>query len=161
MKLVKIIKGLSKGTNYLTMIAIVILMLLTVAEVLLRTTINQPILGVTELSEMMMAVLLLGMAWCALEGKNIKVDVVMDKFPLFIQRVVDTLTLLASLVICAIIAWRGYSASLFSKQFGVTYSLLKVPQFPFYWVLAFSFIVLCLAILVLMIETIAEKGEKK
>ena len=56
---IKIAKVLSDICRYIVEVAIVVIMLLTVADVLLRLIIKHPIMGVSEYSQMLMAIILL------------------------------------------------------------------------------------------------------
>jgi len=153
---VKIINLVSRVAGYVATVVLIALMLLTVSDVFLRYVFANPITGTTELTEMMMVCLLLALAWCAVEGRHIKVGIVMDRFSPRVQAIVDSITLLAGLGVYIILVWQGFLASLYAWDFDVKSSMLDVPTFPVYWLLVLSFAMLCIAMVTLLIQRIAE-----
>ena len=152
----KIINLVSRVAGYVATVVLIALMLLTVSDVFLRYVFANPITGTTELTEMMMVCLLLALAWCAVEGRHIKVGIVMDRFSPRVQAIVDSITLLAGLGVYIILVWQGFLASLYAWDFDVKSSMLDVPTFPVYWLLVLSFAMLCIAMVTLLIQRIAE-----
>ena len=121
--------------NYVAMGLLLILMMLTVSDVFMRFTFNNPITGTAELAALIMVCLVLGVAWCASRGGHISVDLVMNRFSPRVQAVVDTVTLLAGLVIGIIITWQAVMQSLWELE--VRYlagHTLAWPSFPFWWI---------------------------
>lgn len=157
----KIITRLSRVLNIAAACAMAVMMLLTVSDVFLRYFFNRPIIGVTELTELLMVCVgFLGLAWCATKGQHLKVDLVMSRFPARVQTNVDSITLFAGLCVCVFITWQSFLESMTSLRFHSTSSLLKVPDYPFYFVLTLGFAILCLAIAIELIQNIA-KGFKR
>lgn len=145
----KIINSLSRWVGYAATFCLGLMMLLTVADVFLRFFFNSPISGTTELTQLfMVAVVFPALAWCGVTGGHIKVDLIVGRFRPRIQAIIDIITLLLSLFIFTIITWRSF---LESMQMTKTSSLLGIPIAPFYYTLTFSFGLLCLVIITLII----------
>ena len=120
------------------------MMLLTVADVVLRWIFNAPIIGTTEITESMMAcIAFFAMAWCAAEKSHLKVDLVVDRFPARVQGVFDTLTTLAGLCLVALFAWRSFLEGMAVQELNLISSLIKIPAYPFYYVIAAGCALLC------------------
>jgi TRAP-type C4-dicarboxylate transport system permease small subunit len=100
------------------------------------------------------------MAWVAIEGGHVKVDLVVHYFPPRIQAVVDSVTHFFLLAICILIAWRSFLEVPVAREFGVHSQFFKVPTYPFYLVQAFSFAILFLVVLLQFIRKLhrAVKG---
>ncbi|MFC1946261.1 TRAP transporter small permease subunit [Chloroflexota bacterium] len=147
---------LGRATGYLAMAFIVVLMLLTVSDVFMRYVFTNPITGTQELTEMILAMLLISVAWCALERRHVMVDIVMKRFSPKVQGIVEVITLLASLAIFAVLAWRGLEHSFYVHSFNVSTEYLDLPVHPFYWVMVAGFAMLCLTIINLIIRKIME-----
>ncbi|MEW6666182.1 MAG: TRAP transporter small permease [Thermodesulfobacteriota bacterium] len=149
----KVIRSLSRIMNSVACGVLVLMMLLTVSDVLLRSLLRRPILGTTELTENMMACLaFLALAWCAVERSHLKVDLVMMLFPPRVQAVVDSITSLAGLCLVGLITWRSFLEAGVVKELKIESSLLGIPAFPFYYVMAVGFAMLCLVMLMRWIE---------
>ena len=135
-----------------------LLMVLTVANVILRDLFNAPIKGTPELSEFMMVIVIfLALAWCAVTRKHVMVDLIVSRFPSRVQAIVDSITLFATLGIFVIITWQSFLESMAVYD---TTSLLRLPHAPFYWIMTVGLAVFCLSIAVLLIENIAEARKR-
>jgi TRAP-type C4-dicarboxylate transport system permease small subunit len=154
----KILDKLSRWMGYVSAAAILIMMLLVTANVCGRYFLNQPITGTPEIACLLMIVIVFpALAWAALEGKHIKVDFVMERFPKRVQVIVDNIMLLGALGIFAVITWRSFPAALHSRDVS---SLLSVPQAPFYWIMAVGWALFSISIVVLVVKKIAEAFKK-
>ncbi len=153
----KIIDSLSRILNVVACAVLVALILLTVSDVFLRYFFRSPILGTTELTENMMVCLaFLAMAWCAVQNGHLKVDLVMFRFPKKVQAVADVLTGFAGLCVVGLIAWRSVAEAVAIKDLGIVSSLLKIPAFPFYFVVALGSALLCLVMITQVIQNISK-----
>lgn len=133
-------------------------MLLTVANVFLRDVFNKPIRGTPELSEFMMVlVIFLALAWCAITRKHVRVELIVTRFSPRIQMILNSITLLLTLGIFVIITWQSVLESM--AVYDAT-SLLRIPHTPFYWVMTIGLGLFSLSILVLLIENITEARKK-
>jgi len=155
---VKTVYFLSRITGYLATGVLGLLMLLTVANVILRDFFNKPIMGTPELSEFMMVlVVFLALAWCAITRKHVKVELVVNRFSPRIQAIFNGITLLLTLGIFVIITWQSFLESMVVYD---TTSLLRIPHTPFYWIMTFGLGLFCLSILVLIIENTIEARKR-
>ena len=77
--MIKILNGTITAMGVLAGIVLLLLMMLTVGDVFLRYFFHSPILGTTELTEMMMiCICFLGLAYCAKEDAHLKVDILVQ-----------------------------------------------------------------------------------
>lgn len=133
-----------------------IMMMLTVVDVTLRYLFARPIHGGMELTEyLMVCVGTLGLAWCALQGAHIKVDLIVSKFPQRAQKVIDSINYFLVIFIAGIIASQTFMRSAVVRQLGVASSMLDIPQYPFVLVASFSYLLLFLASIMLLIHAIS------
>jgi TRAP-type C4-dicarboxylate transport system permease small subunit len=152
---VKIINSLSRVLNYVAMGLLLMLMMLTVADVFLRFAFNSPISGASEMAALIMVCLVLGVAWCAVKGGHVSIDMVISRFPPRVQAIVDSITLLIGLAISVIITWQGFLQSLWEirVKYLAGYTLTW-PTFPFWWIYLLGWAVLCLVMVTLVIQKI-------
>ena len=154
----KTFNKISRWLGYISAIAIAILMMIVVADVAGRYFFNSPIMGASELASFMMVIIVFPpLAWAALSGSHVRVDLLVARFSPRWQAIITAITLLLSLGVYFIITWQSVLESTASKQ--VT-SLLRLPQSPFYWLMTIFWALFCLSIVALLIENIikAVKG---
>jgi TRAP-type C4-dicarboxylate transport system permease small subunit len=133
------------------------MMVLIIADVVLRFIFNQTITGTAEIASLMLVCMVLGVSWCAIQGRHISVGFVMERFSPRVQAVVDSITMLAGLFICIIITWQGYKSSLYVlRSQEVASELLPLPVFPFHWIFVLGWAALCLVMVPLLIQKVIE-----
>jgi TRAP-type C4-dicarboxylate transport system permease small subunit len=141
---------LSKCGAYIATVFLGLMMLLTVADVFMRFFFNAPITGTTEITQLMMVIVVfLSLPWGGVTGSHVKVDLIVARFGRKTRAIFDLVTLLLSLFIFAIIAWRSLIESM---QIETTTSLIGVPLAPFYYILTLGFALLTLVVATLVIE---------
>lgn len=153
----KIIESVSHALNVLAIGILVAMMLLTVSDVGMRYALNKPISGSVELTKFMMVCLVcFGLAWCTVKGRHVKVELFLSRFSPRVQAVFDSINYLVGLGLYGLISWQTFSESFRVWEMNFVSGSLRVPLFPFYWVLAFGCAVLCLAIVTQMIQSAAK-----
>ena len=157
----KIIDFVARITGLVAAGVLILMMLLTVADVFLRATLSKPIIGTTEITEqMMVAVVFLGFGWCALQGKHVQVDLFVSHYSPRAQRVIDLIINLIGLVLVAVICWRTSVATLTVQQLGIICSYIGVPKYPFYALTAFGWVVLLIVMASLFFKNKKEGAER-
>jgi TRAP-type C4-dicarboxylate transport system permease small subunit len=152
------------GSRIMGIIAIGILMammLFTVLNVALRAFFDLPLPGDVELIELAMVCTgFLGLAWCAMKGKHIRVDLVVSFLPKRAQNIIDSFCYLAALGACIIIAWQSIQEGFANREIDRLSASLGIPIFPFYWITALGYGFLCLALFVLIMRSLKEAVKK-
>lgn len=111
------------------MVFVIPLMVLTTADVVGRSFFNKPVTGTFELSEYMLAVIiLLSAAYTQQIKGHVSVDFLTSRFNPKIQRTLQVLTTGLSLLIMTIVVWQGVILGL--EERAVT-DQLRIPKAPF------------------------------
>jgi len=152
------INGLSRFLGIIAIVILVAMMLFTVINVILRSFFNHPIPGDVELIEVaMVCTSFLGLAWCAIKERHIRVDLLVQFFPQKAQGIVELLGYIGALGASIIISWQSVNEGLANKEMNRLTASLGIPVYPFYFITAVGFGALSLALLVLIIRA-ARKG---
>jgi TRAP-type transport system small permease protein len=146
----RIVRLVTMGMNILGMLILVLMMLLTAADVLLRYFFNSPIMGSTEVTEYMMVCLVLGVPFCTLEGRAVSMTLVADRLPRRFQAFVDAFTNLIGFVAISFLSWQLYKEVVNSREIALSSQILNIPAAPFFGVLAFSMAMLAVSLLVVI-----------
>lgn len=148
----KIIHLISRISGFAATITLGLMMMLTVADVFLRYFFNAPITGTTEITQLMMVVVVfLALAWCASNNAHVRVDLLVSRFRPRTRAIFDSITLIATLFIYFIITWRSWIESTHTDT---TTSLVGIPLAPFHYILTFGFGLLTLVIVTLIIDSV-------
>jgi TRAP-type C4-dicarboxylate transport system permease small subunit len=125
------------------------MMVLTIADVVLRKTISRSILGTVELSEFMMVILVFfGLAQTEITNGHVKVDLVMRRFGDRVQGVVDAITQFICFLLFGAATWATlvYSSAMRASK-EVTQDLW-IPKYPFIYVVAVGWALLGLVLFI-------------
>jgi TRAP-type C4-dicarboxylate transport system permease small subunit len=141
----KVVQKASYGACFVGMFLAIPLMLLTVGDVMGRSFFNKPIPGTFELSEYMLAVIvLLGAAYTQQVKGHVGVDFLTSRYSAKTQAVLQAVTTLAGLLIVAILVWQGFLEGIHEKAVS---DQLRVPQWPFKLLVAVGGLLLWLELL--------------
>lgn len=132
--------------------AIIALMLVTVADVVLRHTVNVSIMGVTEFSQILMAVIMLATGATAMQDGHIKVDIVMNHCPKAVQYICAAITCALSAFISALISIRSFVETGRAFTEHQTYISLGIVKWPFYLIYAAALAILAFAAAALIVK---------
>jgi TRAP-type transport system small permease protein len=144
--------------GYIGTFFIGIMTLLTVADVCGRYFFNQPLGGVTEVSGLLLVIVVtMGFAWNAIEGKHVSVDILMMHMPKKFQFIMNTTFLFVIFFIFGIITWRTIIEATEADQVS---SLLRIPLTPFMWLLVVGLVMFCVATLTVAINNLVNEVKK-
>lgn len=157
----KVIRAICRFFVWLTMFFIAALMLMMVAEVIMRTFFNSSILGATEWAALLLLFDLTAMGAAVLSNRMIKVNMLTQRFPKKVQVTLDIILLFLCFVAIGFTAWRQFMYAMSSMNNGVRYSTIGLPQWPFIALFALSYGVGAITALCVMIRKIvsAAKGQ--
>ena len=137
---------------------LIIIMLLTTLDVIMRFFFNAPITGSSEITQRFIIVAgFLGIGWCALNNQHIKVDILVGKLPPKGQKVFTLFNYLVVGIISALIGTQSFKQAALVKKMHVQSQLLGIPNFPFYYVVSISYFILLITIIFLLVLTILNK----
>ncbi|MEQ8237160.1 MAG: TRAP transporter small permease [Syntrophomonadaceae bacterium] len=109
--------------------AVLLTMLVIVANIIMRSVFHNPLTGIMDYVMILTAVTIaLALAACAVQNGHIAVDLVIDKFPVKVRNLIDTLTSLTSLVFWTLAAVFMLD---YANNMAVTGTLFPTTQLPF------------------------------
>lgn len=128
---------------------LVAMMLATVVKVVMRALFNHGILGIDQISGIMMVYLtFLGAAWVLRRDGHVSVDIITSNLSPKAHRWVMTLSSLVGALVCFVITWFATKAVLLSLQRGIMVAAeLEIPRAVNLWVIPFGCLLLGLEFL--------------
>ena len=156
-KFEKFNRKISMGIEWVGLLAIVFMMLITTIDVLGTKLFLLPVFGSLD---MMMLAQLLAMSFAAsatlIVGLHVKVEFFIPLLPQRIQVVVECLVYLLAFLLFAVITWRlvAYSYDLQIK--GEVTSTASIPFFPFSYGAAIACVPVCLVYLCYFLKSLVK-----
>ena len=156
-KIENIIKKTAGIFNLIAGGAIVVAMLVVVANVILRKIFKQPLLGSSEyIGFISVLIISFGLAYCLVVNAHIAVDFIVEKFSTRTQSVIDTLNGIFVFAFMSFFTWKVFEHATKTLKNG---QLSPTIQFPFYiliYLMAVCFLVFCLVYLIKIKESIGK-----
>lgn len=151
----KIIIQICEKTGIVSVVFLFLMVLLTVADVLLRYFLNRSLAAAWEFSEYtMLVVVFLALAWCALKGKHVNVDILVNLFPTKAQEILTIINHLLIISVSVLIGVQAVKTSAIVQKVGDASQITKIPLYPFYYIVAFGAFLLTLAMLLLLVRSV-------
>jgi TRAP-type C4-dicarboxylate transport system permease small subunit len=139
--------------------SLIVVMMITVIDVVLRKFFNRPILGSIEIVEVsMVPMAVLAIAWGALKRSHIIVD--LFRFPKRMEQVLDTFMLILGLTVIPVASWRAFVQASASYQMHLNTDILRIDLYPFYAIMGIGFALLTIAMVIVIIEQIIRMKQK-
>jgi TRAP-type C4-dicarboxylate transport system permease small subunit len=139
----KIIFSTGKGLNWVSMVLLGILALLSLFDVLGRTLFSAPIPGGYELTELVLTLMVaFGLGNSELLRKHVRVDLLMASLSTKVRKKFDMFHNLISCGIFFLIGYRNIMHGLHLHQVGTNSGLLHIPLMPFVVSLGIGFVVI-------------------
>ena len=126
-----------RGLAYIGGFAILVMMVVTVADVFMRFFFNRPLGSNVDITQMSMVVTVFSaLAYCGWTGGHVAVDILTDLLPRYIFLPLSVLGNFLGGVLMLAIAWQGMLAAIDYAETGEVSWTLMVPQWPFLVVVA-------------------------
>lgn len=139
-----ILQRLSKFLSIIAGIGLTIMMLLTVADIIMRTF-GHPILGTYEVVSLLLAIVIgFTIPQVSLDRAHIYMEILLDNLPKGGKAVMNTITRLLCIILFVAM---GYNLFMTGNEFlasGEVSSTLWIPQYPFAYGLGFCCFIECL-----------------
>lgn len=145
----RVVYSISKGTNYVGVSAMLLMVLLVVADVLSRWLFNKPFGGSYELVELgMVLAVAFSLSYTQTRRGHVNVTMLVERFPKKIQSRLTRIASFMSLCMYLLIFWQALLKGRTETAVGTTSAVLFIPIYPFVYVAALGFLLLCLVFLV-------------
>lgn len=104
---------------------------LTVVDVIGRYVFSAPLMGATELTQMLLsAVIFLGLPAVCLDNDHVSVDLLSAHFPAFVQPLRSLVVTLISAAVLGVVSWRIWVYAAQKASYGEATNSLRLPVAP-------------------------------
>ncbi len=155
------VRVVQRTTFYVSIVgtlAVLIMMLLTVADVMGRSFFIRPITGTYELSRYLLVVIvLLGIGYAQQTGRHVAVNYFVSKLPPRGRFVFEAMGTVLGLVFFSLVAWRGWEGGWDAVHAKTVSDTLRISTFPFEFLVAVGAFFLCIELLLKLLSLISLK----
>jgi TRAP-type C4-dicarboxylate transport system permease small subunit len=151
--------GLTSVCRVMNILGVVVLLAMTAMTVfdVIGRVFKRPIIGSTEITEfMMVTIVFLCLAWVAVKGRMITVDLITMRLSSRVNAILNSITLFIGTGVIGVVSWQSYLATFDSYNDMVETIILHIPSYPFMWVLSIGFSVLTIVMAMLFVKNLAK-----
>jgi len=153
----KFLHPLVKMFDRITWGVLFFLMVMTMADVLVRKLLNSSILGAVEITELLMTVTIFcSLAQCQVNNGHIQVDLIYKKLTPRLQKICDVLTQFGCSVLFFFVSLGTFHHAVNMKEWGEMTMDLELPIFPFVFIAALGCLLLSLVLFFRFVEALNE-----
>jgi TRAP-type C4-dicarboxylate transport system permease small subunit len=139
---------------------LVVMILITVADVLGRKFFNLPVKGSFELGEMLLVIVVFfNLPNTEMQDGNVSIEILFIRFGQRTQKIIQSLMYILFLVISILLTWQLFVLALDEWSEGFTTTVLKIPTSPVIFLAALGCVLLSFVVLVRLLLLI--RGDRK
>lgn len=136
--------GAAKILDYAAGALIVVTMVLTVTNIVLRICFKSPILGAYEFTGFLAALIIgLAISYCAVQNGHIAVDFIIEKLPSPLAKAIDGVTNTISGIFLGFFSWRIFAYGIALMKSNEVSPTTRTPFYYFVYLLGICFLLLC------------------
>ena len=150
---------------YIAMVSLFFMVTFMVTDIIARNAFDIGLYGTKDLEQFLLCfITFLGLPWVTLTMHHVKVDLIMGKFPKWVQHVTDACTGVIGLMVWTLIAWQSTVWAIRISKTNLGAEVLDIPIYPFVFIAAFGVALTCIIIVAQIFRhtdaAIAEGGKK-
>lgn len=132
------------------------LVLLTVVDVAMRNFVGQPIKGVFEISQQMMAyVVFMGLAHTLRRGGHVRVTIALERSPNKLRTTMELLASLAGMLLCVVLVrggWSMFRSSWITRE--IMPAAIGIPYWTAKFAMPIGLFVMALVFLTILLDSV-------
>lgn len=156
-KLEKVFDGIGIALNVVSIVALLVMVIVTLLNVFLKNVFLAPIRGSTEITRIMMVCMSPSFVAVLMHNRHVNVGLFVDRLGRKGQIGFDIFGYILSAVLCALISWQGFVMTGTRMAESQIYTSIKFPTWPVWLVFSISMGVFAIAIIAKLIINIADK----
>ena len=155
--ILRVVAILGKAMTAISVVALLVMVLVTIADIFLKNLFTAPVPGAIEITRMMMVCMTPTFVSALVQKRHVSVGIFVDKLGRVGQLAFDTFGYLTSAVLCGLMCYQGFvdaNKKMLQRQ---VYSALRIPTWPFYLVFAVAMGFFAISILIYLVDIYLDK----
>lgn len=157
-KLEQIFVGVGKVTGFVSVLALIVMVVITILDVFLKNIFLAPIPGALEITRMMMVCMSPAFVTVLMHNRHVSVGLIVDQLGRKGQVAFDVFGYLATAALLCLMCYQGFVMMLRRMAEGQVYTSLKMPTWPFWLIFALSLGLFALAVIAKLMIIIMDKN---
>ncbi|MGI6326659.1 MAG: TRAP transporter small permease [Saccharofermentanales bacterium] len=157
-KVLHISKKVGQVIIWISILALVVMIVVTIADIFMREVFRNPITGSVEIVRMMMICMSPAFISALFLDRHVSVGLFIDRLGRKGQLAFDVFGYGLSAILCAVLAGQGIVDTLKRMAQRQTYTILKIPTWPFYLLFAVSMGLMGIAIVIQLVANFKDKS---
>jgi len=139
-----------------------VLMVLGVADVIGRYVFHRPIIGTSEISQLIVGTMVfLGLGFTHLKKGNVIVDFFLVRVSSQSKTMANFATTFLNLALFSLIAWQALLAAKQCHEAGRLVDIIHIPLAPFQLIVSLGSLVICFVLIMELVQYILRIGKEK
>jgi len=161
----KVMRPVARMGIYIGMFSLFLMVIFMVADIFTRRALDIGLYGTKDLEQFLMCfITYLGLPWVTLTLHHVKVDLILGKFPKWVQNVTDSCTSVLGLMVWSLIGVQTIRWAIDISGTGLGGEVLRIPIYPFAFIAGIGCLLNCIVIVSQIFRyidsSIAEGGKK-
>jgi TRAP-type C4-dicarboxylate transport system permease small subunit len=156
-KIMNISIGVGKVAAWVSIAALIVMIIVTLADVFMRLLFTSPITGAIEIVRMMMVCMSPAFITALFQERHVKVGLFVDNLSRRAQLAFDTFGYGLTVILCAIMCYQGFMDMMTKMAQNQSYTMLKIPTWPFYAIFAGAMGLMTIGVIVKLISHFHDK----
>lgn len=154
-KFKNVVNTISRYTGYLSYICFALIIVLTVADVILRKTVNKPIIGSYEIITYLLLVgVFSSFAYCQTLRGHIQVTMILRTLPNRAVFIIYSITSALTAIIMSFVAYAAAQQAIYVMEKGFRSDTLHFVTYPFIWLECICMVVFALACILDTVQSV-------
>jgi TRAP-type C4-dicarboxylate transport system permease small subunit len=163
-RMVSVEKGLKRfsgGLDWLSRLAMVVMLLLTLIDVLGAKLFTWPLPGAVEITGLLgLLITCFALTSTQLERRHVEIEIFVEILPQRAQAIISSVIALIATVLFGVIAWQMFDFSRSAQLSGRVTPSEGIPLYPFTYATVVCFIVMCPVLLFQVVRSMKEVLKK-
>jgi len=142
-------------------VILMVMVLLTILDVLLRRIFNHPLSSSLELSQVMLVIVVFSsVAYCGIKRSHVRIDALTARFSPKTQGILNCMTGLFGVLLFGAMGWGSIVLAMDKMANHSVTGILPIPVYPFVFLVSFGSILLALILFVQFIDSLLSMEDK-
>ena len=156
-KVMYVTETVAKGICIFSVVALLVMLIVTILDVFLRFFFNAPLVGSIEIARMMLVCMSPAFVYALVLKRHIQVPLIIDMLGRKGQLFFDLIGHLIAAGLCGLMFYQGLNVTSARMAQRHVYSMLRIPTWPFYLLFSVAMGLFAVVVIICLIDNFMDK----